>query len=322
MSEEKDAQSAAATGTALPGQTGRGTRLFCRVFGQDMFNSALLIGLVWAIGSPMLVPSELAKDSDLWWHLADARILATTHHFIRVEPYSFAVAGERWINPEWLAELPYWLGYPWLGLRGIHLGALLGLAANLLFVYFRGSWKSQNRKAAFWTAVLAFFLMTVNGGARTIVIAYLALSAEMAIIEAAERGKKWLLWLLPAAFLSLDQSSRQLAHRPWILRPLHRSAACFPINVGALEQRAFPATDRSRLIWVFVASSAALWVNPYGRRLIWNPFDMLFYQKVNLARRRGMASVEPGFEHRHRCRCRHRPDAPRQPGARAQVEAL
>lgn len=202
MSEEKDAQSAAATGTALPGRTGRGTRLFCRVFGQDMFNAALLIGLVWAIGSPMLVPSELAKDSDLWWHLADARILATTHHFIRVEPYSFAVAGERWINPEWLAEMPYWLGYSWLGLRGIHLGALLGLAANLLFVYFRGSWKTQNRKAAFWTAVLAFFLMTVNGGARTIVIAYLALSAEMAIIEAAERGKKWLLWLLPALFVS------------------------------------------------------------------------------------------------------------------------
>ena len=269
MSEQNAAPKAAAS-------------LFGRIFGQDLFNAALLIGLVWAIGRPMLVPSELVKDSDLWWHLADARLLTTTHHFIRVEPYSFAVAGERWINPEWLAELPYWWSYSSLGLRGIHLAALLGLAANLLFLYFRSLWKTQSRKAAFWTAVLAFFLMTVNGGARTIVIAYLALSAEMAILETAERGKTRLLWLLPALFCLWIN-----LHGSWLIGlgyfGLYVVCGLFPLNVGALEQRAFSAADRNRLIGAFAASAAALWVNPYGWRLIWNPFDMLFYQRLNLA---------------------------------------
>ncbi|MGA2569383.1 MAG: hypothetical protein ABSF23_02580 [Terracidiphilus sp.] len=281
MSEE-NAQSAAGPGPALTERAGRWPRIFRRIFGQDLFNAMLLVGLVWAIGKPMLVPNELVKDSDLWWHLANARILTTTHHFIRVEPYSFAVAGERWIDPEWLAEMPYWFGYSSLGLRGIHLAALLGLCANLLFVYFRSCWNTRNRKAAFWTAVLAFFLMTVNSGARTIVIAYLALSAEMAIIEAAERGKKRLLWLLPPLFCIWIN-----LHGSWLIGlgyfGLYIVCGLFPVNVGALEQRAFSAADRSRLILAFVASAAALWLNPYGWRLVWNPFDMLFNQKVNLA---------------------------------------
>jgi hypothetical protein len=55
------------------------------------------------------------------------------------------------------------------------------------------------------------------------------------------------------------------------------------MNAGAFQQRAFSADERASLIGVFVASAAALWINPYGWRLVWNPFDMLFYQNVNLA---------------------------------------
>lgn len=230
----------------------------------------------------MLVPVEFTQDSDLWWHLADARILTTTHQFIRVEPYSFAVAGQRWIDPEWLAEIPYWAGYSWLGLRGIHLFALAGLCANLLFVYFRCVWKSRNRKAAFWLAILAFFLMTVNTGARTIVIAYLALSAEMAILEAAERGKQRLLWLLPPLFCLWIN-----LHGSWLVGlgflGLYMVCGLFSVRFGAFEQSSFPAVERNRLIWIFLACTVALFVNPYGWSLIWNPIDLLTKQKLMMA---------------------------------------
>src|ERR1700734_1215740 len=175
-------------------------RIFGKLFGQDLLHVALLIGLAVWFGNPMLLPTKFVKDPDIWWHLADTRILTTTHHFIHVEPYSLAGAGQPWINPEWLSELPYWLSYSLLGLRGIHLMVLLALCANLCFVYFRSASKSGHQQAALWTSALAFFLMTGNSGARTIVIAYLALSAEMAILEAAERGRKALLWLLPPLF--------------------------------------------------------------------------------------------------------------------------
>jgi hypothetical protein len=256
--------------------------VFNRIFGQDLLYSMLLIGMAVAIASPMLVPKELTQDSDLWWHLADARILTTTHHFIRVEPYSFAVADQRWINPEWLAEIPYWAGYSWRGLRGIHLFALALLSANLVFVYFRSVFAARNRKAAFWIAILAFFLMTVNSGARTIVVAYLALSAEMAIIEAAERGKTRLVWLLPPLFCLWIN-----LHGSWIVGlgflGLYILCGLFNLQIGAFEQRSFAAAERNRLIRVFSASLAALLVNPYSWRLIWNPIDLLTKQKLMMA---------------------------------------
>jgi hypothetical protein len=282
MSEQKKVQEADADRTSQPEGSGSWARFFHRCLGQDLLNVVLLVGLAVTIANATLLPNEFVKDSDLWWHLADARLLFTTHHFIRVEPYSFAVAGERWVDPEWLAETPYWLSYSTLGLRGIHLAALIGLCANLLFVYFRSSWKSHHKRAAFWTTVLAFFLMTINSGARTIVIAYLAMSTVMAIIEAAERGRKLLLWLLPPLFCLWIN-----LHGSWLIGlgffGLYFVCGLFAINSGAFEQLAFSVADRSRLIWVFLASLAALIVNPYGWRLIWNPIDMLVNQKLNIA---------------------------------------
>lgn len=282
MNGQENTRQADAAGASRPEPPGSRMPIFNRLFGQNLLNAALLVGMAVAVANPALLPKEFVNDSDLWWHLADTRILTTTHHFIRIEPYSFAVAGERWTDPEWLAEIPYWFGYASFGLRGIHLVALAGLCANLLFVYFRGCWQSRHRKAAFWAAVLAFFLVMVNSGARTIVIAYLALSAEMAIIEAAGRGRKSLLWLLPPLFCIWIN-----LHGTWIIGlgflGLYIACGLFAVNAGALEQRAFSTADRNRLIWVFLASLAALMVNPYGWRLIWNPFDMLLNQKLMIS---------------------------------------
>ena len=46
---------------------------------------------------------------------------ARSGHFIRVESYTFTVAGKPWINFEWLGELPYYFAYRWLGDRGLYL---------------------------------------------------------------------------------------------------------------------------------------------------------------------------------------------------------
>jgi hypothetical protein len=256
--------------------------IIARLFGQDLLNVALLIGMAVWIGNPMLLPAEFVRDPDIWWHLANARILTAAHHFIHIEPYAFSVAGQPWINPEWLSELPYWIGNSLLGLRGIHLVVLLALCANLCFVYFRSSWKSGHKQAAFWTSVLAFFLMTGNSGARTIVIAYLAFSAEMAILEAAERGRKSFLWLLPPLFCLWIN-----LHGSWIFGVgylgLYIGCGLFRLHLGSIQQEPFPVAARNRLLRVFLCCLPLLFVNPYGWRLVWNPFDMQFNQRLVLS---------------------------------------
>ncbi|HLY40868.1 MAG TPA: hypothetical protein VKR52_06615 [Terracidiphilus sp.] len=220
-------------------------------------------------------------DADLWWHLADARLLTSTHHFVRIEPYSFTVAGHRWVDPEWLAEMPFWLSYRAFGLMGIYLVTWLALGANVVLVYWRGYLKSRHGGAAFFAAGLAFFLMTANAGPRTIAFAYLAMSAEMALLEAAERGHKRLLWLMCPLFCIWIN-----LHGSWLIGfcvfILYVSAGFFTIQLGSFEQtRCLPA-DQRRLVGVLVASLASLFLNPYGWRLLWNPIDMMVNQQLNI----------------------------------------
>lgn len=258
------------------------TRLFNRFFTRHVMNMALLMLLPMFFAGALGLGLFLMIDPDIWWHLADARILTTTHHFIQIEPYSFTVAGERWVNPEWLSELPYWFSYRALGLRGIYLVAWLTVCANVLFVYWRGYLKARHAGAAFWAAGIAVLLMTVNSGPRTIGIAYLAMSAELAILECAERGMTRPLWLLPPLFCVWIN-----LHGSWLigfaLLALYVLCGSFRIKVGALEQEAFGSRERNRLLVVLAASVAALFVNPYGWRLVWNPLDMMLNQTLNIA---------------------------------------
>ncbi len=254
-------------------------RAFNRIFTRHMMNAALLILMVLYLTGIMFQPELPQRDSDIWWHLANARILTTTHNFIHVEPYSFSVAAQPWVNPEWLSEMPFWLGYRTLGLTGIYLVTVIALFANILLVYWRSYLMARHAGAALGTAALGFLLMTISAGPRTILIAYLALSVELALLEAVEHGKSRLAWLLPPLFCVWIN-----LHGSWIiglcLLGLYAVCGLFPLKIGVFQQDAFSPRDRNRLILVFLTSVALLLVNPYGWRLVWNPIDMLLNQKV------------------------------------------
>ena len=58
-------------------------------------------------------------DPDLWWHLANGRLMVTTASIPHVDLYSFSAVGHPWVMHEWLADLGMYLvfqrgGLPWL----------------------------------------------------------------------------------------------------------------------------------------------------------------------------------------------------------------
>ena len=58
-------------------------------------------------------------DPDLWWHLANGRLMLATGSIPHVDLYSFSAAGHPWVMHEWLADLAMYLlyrvgGLPWL----------------------------------------------------------------------------------------------------------------------------------------------------------------------------------------------------------------
>lgn len=269
--------------SSLPAETSFASRgIFARIFSRHAMNIALLMMLPVLFMNSLNPQLEVVRDPDIWWHLADARQLTSTHHFIWTEPNSFTVAGQRWVNPEWLAELPYWFGYEALHLRGLYLAEWLILSANLAFLYWRSCRHSAHAGAAWWACALAFLLVSVNAGPRTIMLAYLAMSAELLILDAAQRGSRRALWFLPPLFCLWVN-----LHGSWLiglaLFVLYILCGSFEISKGAIQQEAFTPSERNRLLAVLALSVAALFVNPYGWHLVWNPIDMMFNQKLNIA---------------------------------------
>jgi hypothetical protein len=58
-------------------------------------------------------------DPDLWWHLANGRLMLATSSIPHLDVYSFSAAGHPWVIHEWLADLAMYLlyqagGLPWL----------------------------------------------------------------------------------------------------------------------------------------------------------------------------------------------------------------
>lgn len=260
----------------------RFSALCARICSRHMLNIAILMLLPVVMTQPMRMPSELVRDPDVWWHLANASILTSTHHFIRVEPYAFTVAGQRWIAPEWLAELPLWAFYRAFHLTGLYLVTWLGLSANVIFVYLRAFWKTRHSGAAFWAAGLSFCLMTISCGPRTILFAYLAFAAELVILDAVESGRSRMAWLLPPLFCVWVN-----LHGSWLiglaLLGLYILCGAFGFTKGALEQPGRSWDENRRLLYVLLTCAAALMVNPYGWRMVWNPIDMLLNMKLSVA---------------------------------------
>jgi hypothetical protein len=253
-----------------------------RIYSRHLMDMALLLVIAMLIAPTLNAARTLFVDPDLWWHLADARLINSTHHMIWTDPYSFTAVGQKWIDWEWLSEQFYLFSYNAFGLRGIYLLTWLALSANMIFVYFRGYWRSGSANAAVAASVVGFVLMTVNAGPRMIAFAYLAMSAELAILEAAERGKKRLVWLLPPLFALWIN-----LHGTWLigigLLALYIVCGAFSLKLGVFEQKAFTAEDRNRLLAVLGASVVALLANPYGWHLMLNPFDMMLNQKLSVA---------------------------------------
>jgi hypothetical protein len=260
--------------------------LFRSVFTRHALYISLLMVLPIALSQGLNWTLSLLADPDLWWHLADARLLFSTGHFIQSEPYAFTVAGQRWVNPEWLSELPFWFSFKVIGLRGVYLVTWLVVCANVLLVYLRSFRAARNADAAFWAAGLGFVLMSVNVGPRMIAFGWAALSLELLILEsvgeAAGHEDKRLVWFLPALFCLWINF-----HGSWLigmaLFVLSIAAGSLRVRMGALEQEPFTPGDRNRLLAALALSVAALFINPYGWRLVWNPIDMMLNQKLNLA---------------------------------------
>jgi hypothetical protein len=230
-----------------------------------------------------LAPASIV-DPDIWWHLRNAEYLFQSHRFIVKDNYSFTAFGAPWIDHEWLAEVPFYLGWRAMGERGVLLVTALLIEAVMLGVFYLAYKRSGDIKSTTRVSVIAVLFATISFGPRTLLFGWLCLVVELIVLErfrSSETGRR-AIWALPPLFVLWVN-----LHGSWLIGIVVLLAfiACGIVRVsaGAIENAAWTPTQLRKLIAAVCLSVGALFANPYGWRLVAYPFNLAFHQQINIA---------------------------------------
>ena len=256
-----------------------------RLFSFPTVLSASLAYLVF------LLSRRNIADPDLWWHLRNAQHLLTTGHLPVVDSYSYTAPGAEVLPFEWLAEIPYYLAYKWAGLGAVFVLVFLLCTAIILGVFRLSYLASHDVKNSFVVSAGGAVLAAVSIGARTLLFGWLYLVALLLILEAARRGGwRWLCVVPPLFCLWIN------SHGSW---PMGVLVFGIFIASGLLEgcwghvyATRWSGRQLRMLFITAAASAAALFVNPFGYRLVIYPFKVMFASASGIGNILEFASVD------------------------------
>lgn len=220
-------------------------------------------------------------DPDLWWHLRNAEHLLRYHHIAGPDTYSFTVPGVYWMNHEWLSDLPFYFAWRAFGLSGV-----MSLTLGLLFLIFLGTlylaWKETGHfKASVVACYFLVFLATISFGPRTILIGYLFIVLLLILLQRFRQQGRAPLWILPPLFCLWVNF-----HGTWsfglVLFGIIVATGFVQGAWGSVYSVRWSPRQLRQLLLTFALSVAALFVNPYGWRLVVYPLGPAFGEKLNI----------------------------------------
>jgi len=230
-------------------------------------------------------------DPDIWWHMRNAEYLFQHHQLPRADMYSFTVAGHPWINHEWLAEIPYYLAWRAGGLSGISAMMFATISLIFLGLLYLSYIETRHFKAAIVACSFLTFIASVSFGPRTILFGYLYLVLLLIILQRFRQRGSAPLWLIPPLFCLWANT-----HGSWslglIVFSIITAAGFVQGSWGRVDAERWTPSQMGKLVVTGLASIAALFVNPFGSRLVLYPLDMAFRQKLNISHVAEWVSVD------------------------------
>jgi hypothetical protein len=216
-------------------------------------------------------------EPDIWWHLRNAAYLLQQHSFPRVDTYSFGAAGSPWLDHEWLSEVPFFLGFKTMGLQGIL--AVFSTVLVLIYagVYYRSCRAGADCKDATIATLLAIFLGIVSLGPRMLLFGWLCMVGLLLVLDRFQRTAKG-LWRLPPLFALWIN-----LHGSWVfgmvVLGIIIASGLVEGEWGLVVARRWTPGELKKLLLALAASLAALFVNPFGYKLLLYPYDLLLRQQ-------------------------------------------
>ncbi len=209
-------------------------------------------------------------EPDIWWRLRNASYILQHHSIPSVETYSFTAMGLPCTNFEWVSDLVFFLAFKILGLQGIVVVYSVATLLIFLGVYYRSCLAGADCKDATVATLGGICLGAVALAPRPLLFGWLCLTGMLFILDhfrTTGRG----LWLLPPLFLVWIN-----LHGSWIygmvILVLTIASGLVQGEWGLVVASRWSTADINKLLLALGASLAALFVNPFGYKLVLFPF--------------------------------------------------
>ena len=216
-------------------------------------------------------------EPDIWWHLRNAAYLFQYHSFPGIDTYSFSAAGSPWMNFEWLSEIPFFLGFKAMGLRGLLVVYFAVLVLIYVAVYYRSCQAGADCKDGAIATLGAICLGTVSIGPRTLLFGWLCMVGLLLVLDRFRRTGKG-LWLLPPLFAVWIN-----LHGSWVfgivVLVLTIASGLVEGQWGLVVAKRWGSGELKKLLVTLALSLAALFVNPFGYKLVMYPYTLLLRQQ-------------------------------------------
>jgi hypothetical protein len=233
------------------------------------FHSGILLRLLayCAVFSLAAVPP---LDPDLWWHLANGRLLVALSGWPHGDVYSFSAQGNPWVMHEWLADL---------GVYGLfRLGGLPLLVAIFALMVAATAWLLHRILGSAGLHPTAAVALTVAGmlagsttwGARPQLVNALFTGVLVVLLQRYLDGRWSAFWLCPFLWLWAN------LHSGFLSGVILAGLAAAGMAVDAWRGTGTVAWPRIRRLAIAILASVALSVvNPFGIATLLFPLGTL-----------------------------------------------
>jgi hypothetical protein len=221
-------------------------------------------------------------DPDLWQHLAVGRALWAGHAIPRSNVWTWPTYGDPYVLPSWGFRALLWPVWAAAGERGLFAWRWITTLAAFGLLLAAARRMGARGFATFLVMALCALVYRKRTEMRPETLVSILLALEIWILESRRGGgADRSAWLVPLACVWAN------LHISW---PIGFAVLGFHALGDLLRPR--PGAPRARLVWVGLAAAAASLVNPFGWRLLWQPFEFLLHER-NEPIYRGIAELQP-----------------------------
>lgn len=219
-------------------------------------------------------------DPDFWWHLRTGQLMTESGAIPQADPFSFTMQGQAWTTHEWLSELLFYQVYKIGGFEFLTVLFSLLITGAYALAYLRSPKPARPYVAGFVTLLAAVASGPV-WGVRPQMLTLLFFSLYLFLLDRYRASGNFKL-LIPLPFLMIlwvNLHAGYILGLVLILVYLLGWAielGCHRIRHNDAENQPSEGKALKNLAFAFLATSAAIALNPSGLKMFVYPFQTLF----------------------------------------------